>query len=233
MSGECERSMRKYPMGSPAKHNSRNNRLLTVIIGLAVLAACLLVSRTLSFQLPSVQAYQVSPSEVNFITAGEFERVRRARVNEVLQPFTSQWQRQQRSPRQFNYMFELNPKQSQNELALYLPSIGGTASVYINGMGISNSTSRKFSAPGFGRQAFFTKLPSAALQPGRNRINIIVNEGRKSGLKHFYFGPHSALERSFLNHQNRVKVHNSALCLGDMIALLLTAKAALLLRGRE
>lgn len=213
-------------MGNAEKQAGKNNRLLKAIIGLAVLAACLLVSRTLSFQLHSIQAYQISPSEVNFITVGEFGRVRRARANEIVQPFANQWLPAKTSARQFNYTFELDPEHNQNELALYLPSIGGTASVYINGMGLSNATTRKFSAPGFGRHTIFTKLPNTSFQPGVNRANIIVNSGRKSGLKHFYIGPSSVLETAILHHQNTINRHNTALLI---LGVLLTLSAGLVI----
>ncbi len=200
------------------QNTAGSNPYLKAVIGAAVLLVCLIGSYFLAPNLKPVEPYMVAQGEVSFIKANDQLRIRRPVVGEQVNPFSGQWQIPRNSALQFNYVFET--KEDPQDLGMYFPSIGGSAKLYINGVNVAGSEATNYSAPGLGNQYIFTRIKNSFFQPGLNRVNITLEKNRsRSGLKRFYFGPHSKLKPAFKRQQKTERWQNNILLLSGLVLI--------------
>ena len=86
---------------------------------------------------------------------------------------------------------------------IYIPSTGGSARLGVSGSYAGLATPHGFFAPSFGTHWQSFDVPRHFLLPGRNRIDIYLNEDTtRSGVRQIYFGPRDEIQSAIKTQQN-------------------------------
>lgn len=176
--------------------NTRELLFSTLVVGLIL---AIFVATTPSFN--TLTPHKIMPEDVRVLPHEGDGPFRRRGVNEVVHDLSSAKKIPAKTRRQYGYNFTLEtlPREADH---LFIPYLGGTADIYLNGIAIGEEAALPIRTQG--QAQYYAALPAAlnAYQTGINRLIIVMSPNAPyAGLPDLYFGKlesdiaSSALER--------------------------------------
>lgn len=146
--------------------------------------------------------YKVQADEVSFRKAKAVLPAMRFNIAPPEGDMGEQFHNRQTGPRRFHFQFdETYPVDGPR--TIYIPSTGGPARLGVSGSYAGLANPHGFFAPSFGTHWKSFDIPRYFLLPGRNRIDIYLNEDlSRSGIREIYFGPSDEIKIAIKAQQN-------------------------------
>ncbi len=179
---------------------------MTGLIAAFVAALTIVIFTASAPRFTDLREFQIAPSDVVAFSHEGNWPFRRRRVNETVFDLHSASQIPIKTRRQYTYTFKLNEMTTERR-AVFLPSIGGAATVYINGVRTGEARDIGPHFPGFSKRFFLEDIPITAYQTGINRLTIVMTpDGSFAGLPAIFIGPREVFSSAAQRQIQRLHV---------------------------
>jgi len=177
----------------------------------ASLAIAVLLIAMIRTSVPSTLHFsssEVSAQDVRFFQSAPYHQIRRPLTGEAENYLPDQFGVKQGGTRQFSFTRHHDDLSDQIQ-RIFIPVSGGDVSLSINGAPAARGQNLPYTGPGLGRQYLYAEINPSLLNPGINRIDLIMRQDRAhAGIRQIYFSDDPQLmtaETSLLAWSKRLK----------------------------
>jgi signal transduction histidine kinase len=223
--GATGRALISLPTNSATQSRTWVGQLWAAGIAAVVLAGLMLAAGGTGLG----QLTRIAPDRFWVLDPGAQNQARQIEAALVRRALSDQFDWNRSAARQFHLRLKAGEAGS-GDLAVFAPVVGGSVVLHINGVAVAEGqAAATYGGPGFGRAVLAAALPAPFLDPGDNRIDLLVADDRPhAGLRALYLGPVAAVEQVAQASAQRTRLLQRGAQLATLAALLCAALMALL-----